>query len=82
MRIEVVHKRAEPDAAVGSGEVAAQATHWARIKGDNGEIVCVTEQYTRAEAAREAIEFLSDGFGLVAAGAEGGGGLQVTDVWE
>lgn len=71
MRIEVVHK----------GE-----THWARIKGENGEIVWVTEQYVSAESAHEAVELLEAGFGLpVAASADEGSrewAYEIHEVWE
>ena len=77
MRVEVVHTQAE------AGE---HGWHWARIKGDNGEIVWVTEQYGEARTAREAIALLAAGFGVgVVGGAEGAveaPEIEIVDVWE
>jgi len=49
MKVQVVHKKQED----------GSTTHHARIRGDNGEIVWVTETYERSAGAWGAVDVLS-----------------------
>lgn len=66
MNIQVVHTR-KPDGSV---------THHARIRGNNNEIVWVTESYNQRSSAFNAIDLLLD-----LAPTTAGGGLMVEEVW-
>jgi hypothetical protein len=76
VRVEIVHK--------GGREPGDPAAHWARIKGDNGEIVWVTEQYTEARTAHEAVGLLAAGFGMGGGvtGTVEGQAFKIHEVWE
>jgi hypothetical protein len=85
MKVQVVHKQ-QADGSV---------SHHARIRGGNGEIVWVTETYTRPEPAFRAVDLLTEmyitgvtavlGSGTGTAGSGVGVGSwrpPVEEVWE
>ena len=81
MKVQVVHKKQED----------GSTTHHARIRGDNGEIVWVTETYERSSSAFEAVGLLTEMYasGAVLSSGTGTRGSEVgswrppvEEVWE